>query len=141
MDKIGFDNFYIELIEEHPCENVEQLRRREGEIIREMKPSLNKEIAGRTGKEWYEDNKEARTEQIKQYKSDNSEWYKQYWKEYFEKNKDKIKPYQKKWYEENKDTIQQNRSVKVECPCGGKYTLGHKSEHIKTQRHLQYSST
>ena len=85
MDKIGFDNFYIELIEEHPCENVEQLRRREGEIIREMKPSLNKEIAGRTGKEWYEDNKEARTEQIKQYKSDNSEWYKQYWKEYFEK--------------------------------------------------------
>ena len=34
MTDIGEDNFYIELIEEYPCENVEQLRKREGELIR-----------------------------------------------------------------------------------------------------------
>ena len=48
----------MELYEEYPCDNVEQLRRREGEIIRELKPVLNKQIAGRTEKEWREDNKE-----------------------------------------------------------------------------------
>ena len=58
MIELGIDKFYIELIEEYPCDNVEQLRRREGEIIRELKPVLNKQIAGRTLAEWQEDNKE-----------------------------------------------------------------------------------
>ena len=138
MDEIGFDNFYIELIEEHPCENVEQLRRREGEIIRDMKPSLNKEIAGTTIKEWYNDNKEEKIQKIKQYINDNSEWYKQYGKEYFEKNKDKITKYQKGWYEKNKQQIQEKRSSKIDCICGGKYTLGHKSQHFNTQIHQQH---
>ena len=35
MKENGIENFYIELIEEYKCENVEQLRKREGEIIRE----------------------------------------------------------------------------------------------------------
>ena len=39
------------LFENFPCENTEQLNKREGEIIREI-GSLNKNIAGRTGKEW-----------------------------------------------------------------------------------------
>ena len=46
MNENGIDNFYIELEEEYSCENVEQLRKREGEIIRE-KGTLNKQIAGR----------------------------------------------------------------------------------------------
>ena len=29
MHELGVDNFYIELIEEFPCENIEQLRKRE----------------------------------------------------------------------------------------------------------------
>ena len=47
MRDIGVDNFYIELIEECPCDNLEQLRRREGHFIREM-ATLNKNIAGQT---------------------------------------------------------------------------------------------
>jgi len=58
MREIGKDKFYIELYEEYPCDNVEQLKRREGEIIRELKPILNKQVAGRTLAEWEEDNKE-----------------------------------------------------------------------------------
>ena len=30
----GSENFYIELVEEYPCENIEQLRQREGHYIR-----------------------------------------------------------------------------------------------------------
>ena len=58
MNELGIDKFYIELYEEYPCNNVEQLRRREGEIIRNLKPVLNKQIEGRTLGEWIEDNKE-----------------------------------------------------------------------------------
>ena len=51
MQEIGVDNFYIELVEEHPCDNIEQLRRREGELIRLM-GTLNKRIDGRTKTEY-----------------------------------------------------------------------------------------
>ena len=47
MNELGVDNFYIELIENFPCENVELLRKREGELIREL-ATLNAKIEGRT---------------------------------------------------------------------------------------------
>jgi len=49
---------YIELIEEYPCENKEQLNRREGQIIRE-RACVNHVVAGRTHKEWRHDNNDA----------------------------------------------------------------------------------
>jgi len=52
-----WNDWYIELYENYPCENKEQLNKREGEIIREI-GTVNKSIAGRTRQEWYEDNKE-----------------------------------------------------------------------------------
>lgn len=63
---------YIELIEEYPCDNKEQLNRREGEIIRDTANSINLRVEGRTRREYAEDNKE----HIIQYK-----------KEYFQNNK------------------------------------------------------
>jgi group I intron endonuclease len=46
MNTIGIEHFYIELIEEHPCDSKEQLTKREGEVIRE-RWTLNIKIAGR----------------------------------------------------------------------------------------------
>ena len=53
----GVENFFIELIEKCPCNDIDELRRTEGKYTRELKPSLNILIAGRTNKEYY-DNKE-----------------------------------------------------------------------------------
>ena len=61
MNELGVDNFYIELIENFPCENVELLRKREGELIREL-GTLNSRIERRTSKEWREENKDIRKE-------------------------------------------------------------------------------
>ena len=61
MNELGVDNFYIALIENFPCENVELLRKREGELIREL-GTLNSRIERRTSKEWREDNKDIRKE-------------------------------------------------------------------------------
>ena len=68
------------MYENYPCENKEQLNKREGEIIREI-GTVNKQIAGRTYKEYYEDN-------------------------YYEKNKEKIAEQRKKKYGETKQTQQ-----------------------------------
>lgn len=51
------NNWYIELYEAFPCNNKDELLKREGQIQRELKPCLNKEIAGRTDKERYEETK------------------------------------------------------------------------------------
>lgn len=58
-----WDNWDIELYEELECNNKEQLLKREGEIIRlflNENPlgTLNKGIAGRTKKEYIQDNKD-----------------------------------------------------------------------------------
>lgn len=52
-----WDDWYIELYQDFPCNSVQELRKKEGEIIREI-ATLNRFIAGRTKLEYYEDNKE-----------------------------------------------------------------------------------
>lgn len=55
FDIIDIDpDFRLDLVEEYPCETKEQLMRREGEIILEHSNRVNKQIAGRTKKEYYE---------------------------------------------------------------------------------------
>lgn len=65
-----WDNWYIELYEEYPCNNKEQLEKREGEVIRAI-ATINQVVAGRTRKEYYEDNCDKILEQSKKYKEDN----------------------------------------------------------------------
>ena len=53
---IKHDDCYIELLEECPCDNKNQLERREGQLIREL-DCVNKVVAGRTKQQWHQDNK------------------------------------------------------------------------------------
>ena len=50
MNELGVDNFYIELIENYPCNDVYELRAREGYYIREI-GTLNTKVAGRSQRE------------------------------------------------------------------------------------------
>ena len=109
MNEIGIDKFYIELYEEYPCDNVEQLRRREGEIIRELKPVLNKQIAGRTLAEWQEDNKELLKKWKKQYYEENKERLNEYHKEWYEENKEEQLQKKKEYKEKNRETVLQKK--------------------------------
>ena len=62
MAEVGVDNFHIELIANFPCENVEQLLAEEGRHIRlndTINKGVNSDMAGRTQKQHYEDNREA----------------------------------------------------------------------------------
>jgi len=122
-----YNDVRIELLESCPCDNKEQLTKKEGEYIRNNK-CVNKAIAGRTKKEWCDDNKD----KIKEYYENNKE----YVKEYYENNKEKINEYHKEYHENNKDKIKERKMQKITCECGRNITLAHKARHEKTQFHI-----
>jgi len=132
---LKYTDYYIELLETFPCNSKEELCRREGQLIREN-PCVNKCIAGRTVKEYYQDNKDEILEKKKQYQQDNKESIVVYKKQYYQENKDEILVKRKKHYQENKDKILVKRNVKHDCECGGKYTNSSRAKHFKTKKHL-----
>ena len=82
----GVENCKIELIEYFSCDTLQELRRKEGEHIINT-DCVNKLVAGRTDKEYRQDNKG----KIREYR-----------KEYKEQNKDKIKEHDREDKEQNK---------------------------------------
>ena len=56
MNQFKADNFYINLLEEFQYSDIKELRKQEGQYIKIVKPELNKNIAGRSVKEYSEDN-------------------------------------------------------------------------------------
>ena len=70
--KYGIENCQITLIETCSCESLDALRAREGHFVRTMN-CVNKNIPGRTHKEYREDNKEAIGIKHKEYYDANKE--------------------------------------------------------------------
>ena len=94
MTEFKPDNFYINLIEEFEYNDIKQLRKREGVYIKIIKPELNKNVAGRTIKEYNEDNKQ----QLRLYR-------KLYYRTYRELHKEHLKEYRKNYYHNKKSNI------------------------------------
>ena len=44
----------------------------------------------------------------------------------------------KKHYEENKTELLAIHAQKFICNCGGQYTKGHTSRHLKSKKHIKY---
>ena len=99
-----WNNWYIELYEEYPCNNKEQLEKREGEVQREI-ATINKRIAGRTKKEYDEDNRDIIREKDKQR---------------YENNRDKIR--------------EQKKEICKCDVCGCEITKTHLRRHQKTAK-------
>ena len=59
-------------------------------------------------------------------------------KRYSEKYPEKIIAAHKKYYLDNKAAIDAKHNVKVDCPCGGKYTMKHKAAHFKSKKHQRH---
>jgi len=141
--ELGFDDFYIELYENYPCNSKEELNKREGEVIREI-GTLNSNIAGRTKEEYKKIYYEKNKERLKEYKK---EYGKHYYesnkdnintcnKEYRETNKEKIKQKKSDYYQKNKEKINDKKKNTFICGCGLSICYGHKARHEKTQKHI-----
>ena len=81
------EDYKIELVEEYPCNNKQQLEKKEGEYIK-ANECVNKRIEGRTYKQKLEYNR-------------------QYLLNYREANKEELKEYDKK----NRETKKQNNAI------------------------------
>jgi hypothetical protein len=104
FDIYGVENCKIELIEEYACNSRNELQRKEGDFIKNT-DCVNKIVAGRTDKEYREDNKEEIRIKKKEYKEKNKEEIRIKNKEYKEKNKEEIKIKNKEYKEKNKEEI------------------------------------
>jgi len=71
MNEIGSENFCISLIKEYPCTTKTELCLEEGKYIREI-GTLNQRIAGRTRKQYYEDNIEKENSRTNEQRRNNS---------------------------------------------------------------------
>jgi hypothetical protein len=138
--EIGIEHFYIELIEDCPCETREQLLRREGYYIREydsFKNGYNGLIAGQTVKEYREANKKIIAEKFKIYHANNKEKIVGKQKIYYDNNKERIYKHIKEWYEVNKHVILEKGKVKYTCNiCNCEFRIDGKSEHERSKKHI-----
>jgi len=126
-----YDDVRIEIIEEYPCNNKEELLKKEGEYIRNNK-CLNQVIPDRTKKEWFQDNKE----QIKEYREQNKERIAEQIKEWREDNKEAIAEYIKEYREKNKEELKEKSKEKITCECGCIITKTDLARHKKTNKHI-----
>lgn len=106
------EDYKIELIEDYPCNNKEQLHKKEGEYIKNNE-CVNMVVAGRGNKEYYQDNidkiKEKKINTSKIYYENNKEEIKQKSLKYHYDNIDKIKECKKKYRDDNRDEINERR--------------------------------
>jgi hypothetical protein len=127
FEVVKFDDCIIELIKEVNCQNRKELAKIEGECILEYHDRiLNKNVAGRTQKEWTEKNKDIIKEQRK---------------EWTEANNEKIKEQMKKYKEANKEKIREKLREKINCICGDEFTKCNIRRHEKSKKHQLFIST
>ena len=106
---LKFNDCYIELLCDYPCERREQLCAKEGEYIRQYKDKcVNRFIAGRNVKEYRENNKEHKAEKDKQY------------------------------YENNKAEILEKSKQKYTCECGSTIIKKDKLRHERSMKHINF---
>ena len=133
FEKFGMENCKIYLVEKYACDSREELEAREGEIIKANK-CVNKCVAGRTRKEYYEDKRETLLEKQKEYYETNKKHIKEKRKQYYEMKNENIKQY----YEKNKQTISEKKNEKFTCECGSTCRKSDKSQHRKSKKHQKY---
>ena len=110
FDEYGLDNCKIELIEDFSCNSKDELLKQEGHHIK-TNDCINKQIAGRSNKQWNIDNKE----HLQQYKND---WYKEHMEEtkerakkHREDNKEHYVQKNKEYYDLHKEEMKQKKKI------------------------------
>jgi hypothetical protein len=137
FELLKYDDYKIELICDYPCNSRKELDREEGLYQRKMK-CVNKNIAGRTDKEWWNENKDEVLKQRKKYYDDNKDEILKKQKIYREKNKDEVLKQRKEYREKNKDEILKKKGMKITCECGAITTNGGKARHYKSKKHIKF---
>ena len=128
FEVMKYDDAYIELVENYACDCRGALEKREGQIIRSNNDEVNKNIVGRTGKQYYNDNCKQISAQKKQYYNDHNEQIKSQSKQYYKNNSKQISTRMDQYRRDNSKQIgAQTKQYRKD-----------NSEHISAQKKLHY---
>ena len=116
----GWEKFRMIEVEKYPCNDKREAEKRECEVMKELKASMNmvksyvsEEERKEEMKQYYYNNKEKNKDRVKKYHEkyyeNNKDKIKEYKKEYSEKNKEVIQYYQKEYRESNKDRLKEQK--------------------------------
>jgi len=146
----GWDEWLMIEIEKYPCKDKPEAVARERVIQAEMKAKLNYNVAGRTYKEYCQDNREKIAEQKKQYRQDNREkiserdkQYRQdnrekfleYYKQYYQDNREKKREQAKQYRQDNHEKRLEKNKEKITCECGCSSSYANITRHRKSDKH------
>lgn len=124
LNKIGWENVKIILIEKWPCDSKEELERRERYFIEKYKTSLNCVVPTQNRQEFYIKNKDRINNERKAK---------------YHKNPERIKRQSNEYYHKNKASINsEKRKVKVDCECGSNVRKSDIARHRKSKKHLNF---
>jgi hypothetical protein len=137
MREIGIEHFFIRLVQELPeCQNVEQLRKKEGEIIIELQPALNVCVAGRTKTEWYADNADKLTKKRHEDYINNREHILEKNKQYRNENYEKVMRNKAQYYFDKREQINNRRRERIQCPyCQKELSRAFLTTHLQKQHY------
>ena len=119
---VKFDDAFIELLEEVDVETIKELHKIEGDYITKM-DCVNKRIAGRDMKQYYQDNIEELKEQKRRYYND---------------NKEQLLEQKKRYYKDNKYKIKERNKEKINCVCGSVISKSNIAIHRKSLKHKEH---
>ena len=131
-----FINPKIEVIELYPCKTKSELLWKEREwmdktecvnICRPIITDKEKKTEGR--------------ERSKQYSLTHADEISEYHKSYHLEHKVELNKISRLYRLEHRDELNKKKRQKINCECGGKYTLSHKSRHSKSKKHIEYLET
>ena len=107
-------NYEMVLIESYPCSSKDELHQRERFHIESM-DCINKNIPGRTQKEWVQENKNHILEYQGDYRQQKKDKLLKYNKDYRQQNKDKIQKYNKDYRQKYRKNISQKQKDKYQA--------------------------
>ena len=102
FEEYGIENCNIILIEAYPCNSKDEKNAREGHYIKELN-CVNKNIMGRSKKEYQQDNKVNIAERKKKYNIENKEKIADKRKKFYEENKERLLKEKKEYDDNNKE--------------------------------------
>ncbi len=123
----GYDDWHFEILETANLEDEDEAAILERDWIEKLEPTLNIQLPAQTPEEKAENYRERK--RIRQRKQMEDPEFR---KKKYETNKKRIEDPEVK----KKDAAKQKE--KITCVCGVIHSRGHKSHHIKTEKHKEY---
>jgi len=141
-DNGNWDNWEVVMIEEYPeCKSGEELLKYERGHMEMLNARLNKQVIGRTHKEWREDNKDEIRVKKREYHQKHKEEHNAKHREYHEKNKEEQNAKRREYHENHKEQENAKRREKVECEfCGSIVSKGNIVRHQKSKKCLAHQN-